>query len=180
MENLVELIQQFTDDGILICFNGALSHSLIEELGNAAKTYLKERELKLGIMSDVFSVYIEQTQNVRNYINIRQLSNTKLDRGIIKISSRNGDYTVSSGNYILKSDVLVLKEKLDSLKVLDKKELRKRYKDQMRREVPEGAMGAGLGLIDMARKASYGLEYAFNSIDSDHDFFTLSVTIKGA
>jgi hypothetical protein len=179
MEDLLELKKMFTQNGILLCFNGTLSHSLIEELGNAAKSYLNQKSADAGVITDVFSVYIEQIQNVRNYILTHELANTPLDSGVIKISSVGDDYSVSSGNYLLTADHNALKERLQQLNRMDKTELKKLYKAQLRKEPEPGSRGAGVGLIDMARKAMTGLDYAFHPIDERSEFFTLNVTVKG-
>jgi len=40
-----------------------------------------------------------------------------------------------------------------------------------------GSKGAGLGLIEMARKGSEPIEYSFLSIDDNFSFFTISVVV---
>ena len=40
MPNLYKLKQSFDSEEIMLCFNGPISHSLIEETGNALKRYM--------------------------------------------------------------------------------------------------------------------------------------------
>jgi hypothetical protein len=65
--DLLSLRQQFTQENILLCFNGPISSSLIQELGEALKSYLKADQTEPSLSMDVFSVYIELTQNIRHY-----------------------------------------------------------------------------------------------------------------
>jgi hypothetical protein len=179
MNDLLDLKEDFTRRGVLIAFNGAFSHSLIEELGNAAKAYLESERMTPQKIIDVFAVYIEQTQNVRNYSKLRQLHERGRETAIITIGCADSEYTVSAGNYVLRQDVVALNRKLDDLVGLDKAELRKRYKEQLRRDAPPGATGAGVGLIDMARRATSELIYQFDAVDDEFAFFTLQVTVAG-
>jgi len=179
MENLLSFKETMTKEGILISFNGSFSNSIIEEIGRAIRTYLQEEKLSGGIISDVFSVYIEQTQNIRNYIQLSEMTNTVFGEAIVTIAKKDGYYTISSGNSIKKTDVKPLTEYLEKLNGLDKKELRKLYKEQLRKPANPKARSAGLGLIDIARKASEKIRFQFQQQNEQYDFFNLFVTVKG-
>lgn len=177
MQDLVALRERFSRDGILISFNGPFTHSIIEEIGNAVKRYLEGEQLDRGAITDVFAVYIEQTQNARNYLARRSFAGEGGASAIVVISGLEGSYVVSSGNLILKEDVAELSARLEEINGLDKDGLKRLYKERLRRERGPEDRGAGLGLIDIARRAKGKLEYSFREIDADHDFFSLAVTV---
>lgn len=179
MTDILALKSSFSRDGILMAFNGAFNHSLIEELGNAAKTYLESEQITPQTIIDVFAVYIEQTQNVRNYTAARGLRELAKDSAVVIIGYSDGEYTLCSGNYILTDDIPLLRRQLDEIAELDKAGLRKLYKQQLRKEAPPGATGAGVGLIDMARRATKPMEYRFDSDSDAFGFFTLEVKVAG-
>jgi len=178
MDNLLQLHQDFSRRGVLISFNGSLSNSIIEEIGNAIKRYLEEEQRGKGTIIDVFAAYIEQTQNIRNY-----LRNNDIDEdhrsSIMLISTYEGNYQIASGNSIQKSDVAALKSRLEEINCLDKDGLKQLYKEQRRKERTPDALSAGLGLIDIARRAMSGLKYRFDPQDELYDFFSLIVTVQG-
>ena len=60
---------------------------------------------------------------------------------------------------------------------MDKQELKQYYKQQLKADVPPGSNSAGLGLIDMARKASRPLEYSIMKLDQAVCFFTLKACV---
>ncbi|MCX7634612.1 MAG: hypothetical protein N2Z74_02575, partial [Syntrophales bacterium] len=60
--DLRKLRDEFTAQGIMICFNGPFSQSIIAEIGKAVRRYLEGEELNKGIIMDVFAVYIELSQ----------------------------------------------------------------------------------------------------------------------
>jgi hypothetical protein len=176
---LYEIKKTFNQRGMLICFAGPFSHSIIEELGTAVKRYLEAEELTKASLMDVFSVFIEQTQNVRNYAEQKaSQGNTDCDfnSGIVAIGKNGVKYVVSSGNFAERRDIQRAIEKLEELKALDKLGLKAAYKEQMRRELPPGQT-SGLGLIDMSRKTSIPLEYSIIDVDNRYCFFSLTATL---
>lgn len=178
--SLLELHQQFELANIQICFNGPLSHSIIEELGLAVRRYLENDTGGSDKMMDVFAVYIEQTQNVRNYAYKKQQDNPAATQfnAITLLIGREGDhYVVICGNVISQHDLPIVQDKIEQIRALDAAGLKQLYKTQRRKPVEPGAQGAGLGLIDMARKTSEPLSYEVQNIDSETAFFTLKAVV---
>lgn len=54
--DLFELRTHFNQSRILLCFNGPISRSLIEEIGSALKNYLQAEQAHISAAMDVFSV----------------------------------------------------------------------------------------------------------------------------
>ena len=179
MQTLHEVRSALSADGILICFNGPFSHGIIEELGKAVRRYLETEEVRKTALMDVFAVYIEATQNVANYANRPgrpEEERQRLNAGLIVIGRQGEHYVVQSGNPLLAADAEALSRRLDRISALDKPGLKALYKEQMRQPVEPGG-GAGLGLIDMARKANAPLEYALVPDDAGLLFFSLKVIL---
>lgn len=177
--NLYELQELLTRDEILICFVGPFSHSIIEELGTAVKHHLEAEQVTKSSLMSVFSIFIEQAQNVKHYAE-RKVAEGKSDgpfgSGIVVIGRSGDKYVVSSGNVVEHKDIQVPVAKLENLKSLDPKGLKSAYKQQLRKEAAPGE-SAGLGLIDMARKASEPLQHSIIPIDEQHCFFSLKAII---
>lgn len=174
--NLFALKEQLRDAGILISFTGSFSHSIIEELGTAVKKYLESAESQKTAMMDVFSVYIEAAQNVRNYAERTGNGQSETDASIVVIARGPTRYRIYAGNVIEAADVDDLGARLDALAGLDKAGLKDAYKDQLRKQRPDGH-GAGLGLIEMARRASQPLQYSFTPLPDGRAYFSLCVEI---
>lgn len=175
--NLFALKEQLREAGILISFSGSFSHSIIEELGTAVKKYLESAEIRKTAMMDVFSVYIEAAQNVRNYSERRRLAgHTDTDASIVVIARRDAHYRIYAGNVVNETDQAALAARLDLLAGLDKAALKVAYKEQLRKERGEGE-GAGLGLIEMARRAAQPLEYSFTPLADGRAYFSLCIEI---
>lgn len=165
---------------IVISFNGPFSQSVIEELGEAIRRHLESQTQPHKRIADVFAVYIEVTQNIRHYAaqaGRDAAHNALLNAGTVLIAREADRYAVVAGNLVLKQDTAALARRLDSVIGLDSDALKAAYKERLRTPVPNGAFGAGLGLLQMARTASAPLEYSLSEGDPDHDFFSLTVPI---
>ncbi|MCP5158445.1 MAG: hypothetical protein H6974_14845 [Gammaproteobacteria bacterium] len=176
--DLVRLKDELGERGILISFSGPFSHSIIEELGKVVRNHLENTRLSRTAMMDVFAVYVEQAQNVGNYLRHweQEPSGERIASSGIVVIARDGErYVVSSGNLMVQIDVAPLVVYLEQLRALDKAGLKALHKQKLRQPLSE-AGGGGLGLIEMARKATMPLQYALTTVDAGV-FFTLRVVI---
>src|SRR3546814_2361675 len=98
--DLFSMRESVLEQDIMICFNGPFSRSIIEELGNAVRRYMESAATERGAMMDVFSAYIEQTQNVRNYVTRRYPDDLIRQSAIILIANNDEGYAVCCGNVI--------------------------------------------------------------------------------
>ncbi len=179
--NLLQLKKTLEEANILICFNGPFSQSIIEELGNAVRRYLSNDQMESAVLMDVFSVYIEQTQNIRNYARRREAlgdKNPAYEMATVLIG-RDGDrHIVASGNTVHADDAAALAATIDELNGLDRQELRARFKEQSRKPASnEVGRGAGLGLIDIARKTSGPIQHMMHPLSEQHVFFQIIAAI---
>lgn len=177
---LLDTQNTLKDKGILISFSGRFSQGIIVELGQAVQNYMKAEKIPKNEIYKTFAIFIELSQNIQNYSAVKE--NTDKDckianSGIANIGKTNGRYFVWAGNIIENSDAAPLKEKLDYLLTLDKPELKKLYKEQLKSDIQPESKGAGIGLIDIVRKAGEPPKYSIKQIDNDYSFYEIFVTI---
>lgn len=183
------LIWKLNEMGVIMSFNGSFTQGIVEEIGDAISAYL---DLRNGDKNepghdsgyDVFSVFIEQSQNIKNYF-MKKMNDDddrtlyrKSFESMLLIGIENGHYFISSGNFIENTDIKSLMNRFDQVNSLKKEDLDKLYK-RMLLDKPEDteAQSAGLGIIDMARRATSPLEYLITPKDDRLSFFTLKVYI---
>lgn len=179
-KNLIELQNILRDNGILISFSGRFSQGIIEELGEAIKNYMEAEKNTKNSIFNVFAIFVEQSQNIRNYTiskeetcNYDKISNS----GIVNIGRDGDEYFICSGNLVENNDTAKLIERLELIKGMGKEELKKLYKSELKKELPEDSISAGVGLIDIARKASQPIEYSLDRIDDTFSFYQLRVVV---
>lgn len=173
VDSAVEIYQKMQDDGIILVQKGDFSQDSILPL-----IQLFEGNLDLMASNVIFKkkalyVLIEMLQNITRHSN--EIDNRK--QGILIVSRReDGEYEISTGNYLSAERAEVLKNNLDEIVDLDKIGLTKKYKEQLMRPSEEGA-GAGIGLIEICRNSTERLNYNFYNIEDDLKFFVLNVKL---
>lgn len=180
--DLYLLRETFNRKRILLCFNGPFSQPLIEEIGHALKRHLHDdqQDTAPSLALDVFAVYIELTQNIKKYAAARHYTEQDGAGTIIIGRYADGRHLISAGNVVEQEDGEWLAERIDRLAQMDRSQLKAAYKTQLRQAHSDAALatGAGLGLIDIARKAAEPVSCALQPLAGDNRlFFSLRVVI---
>jgi hypothetical protein len=180
--DLYQFYQGIKQKDIIFCYSGPISQATVEGIGHTLKLDLEIEDAGFNVTQAIFSIFVEQMQNILNYSAEKVKEDTELDKelriGVLVIGQEEGGLYVYCGNKVLSSDVVKLQEKIESIRSLNKDELKALYKEKRRQVPEEGSKGAGLGLIEMARKSERPMEYAFIPIDSQYSFFSIKVTIR--
>jgi hypothetical protein len=121
----------------------------------------------------VFMFVLESLQNVTRHSD----GNEHAGMSLVVYSKVNGGYIVTTGNVISTSNIGDLKKRLDEINHLETGELRNVYRQMLSNSEFSSKGGAGLGLIEMAKKTGNKLDYDFLQFDSEHSYFILSKTV---
>lgn len=176
--DLLAMRENYNRQRIMLCFNGPISRSLIKEIGNALRNYLAAEQAQPSAAMDVFAVYIEMTQNIRHYATRMQYCDQDASATVAIARDEDGRYVVSAGNLVEHADGLRLVEWVKGLAGLDKLQLKAAYKEQLRKPRDgDCASGAGLGLLDIARKSSRPLHASLREQADGRAFFSLRAVI---
>lgn len=175
--DLYDLRNEFDKSGIMTCFNGPFSHSIIEEIGKAVRNHLAAESISQDAVLDVFAVYIEMAQNVRNYLTVRNISQTDAASSIITIAKKDSSYIVSSGNIILQEDIQSICKRIEEINDMTPEERKKQYRELLRQEAVPGVLGAGLGLLEIAKRTSDKMRCSIRPIDESFGFITITAFI---
>lgn len=180
--SLYSLYNQLLSERIQFCYSGPIAQSSIEGVGETLRRKLELEAAGNATTLAVFSIFIEQVQNVLNYSAEKLQKDEQDDRelrvGVIVIGQDQiGNYTVSCGNKVYNRDIPRIQESIEYLKSLSKDELKVLYRERRRQQSQPGSRGAGLGLIEMARRSAAPMSYAFEQIDDEVSFFSIKVSV---
>ncbi|SEQ32223.1 hypothetical protein SAMN05421693_12419 [Ectothiorhodospira magna] len=177
--DLFGLRRQFHHGQILLCFNGPISRGLIEEIGNALRNYLEADNTLPGAAMDVFAIYIELTQNIRHYVTRMGYDDRDGSATVVVARNDQGRHVIMSGNLTQPEDAVRLQQRVAELAAMDKTELKAAYKAQLRQPRTRSALsGAGLGLVDVARKSVEPLQAQVSVIpDDERVLFSLRAVV---
>jgi hypothetical protein len=173
--DLLAIREIFNRQNIMLCFNGPVTAPLIEEIGTALRKHMEGLEESPSAVADVFSVYIEMAQNIRRYAQMQAFENETstilISRDVL------GHYVISASNVVRHADANALGERIEQLRSLDKEALKTAFKTQLRQPRSTLSGSAGLGLIDIARKATAPLQHALQTLESGRVLFSLRVVL---
>jgi len=182
--NILEYGKLLAEHNISIIYSGPLWAEGIDGMAEFLQKRLDMDDMSLSTSQAVFSVFVEQMNNMLMYSAEREkhehpeTGTVETPSGIFVLGSNDKSYYVQTGNVIKNSSVGLLKDRIDFLNTLDKKELREFYKEQIKSENdnPE-SKGAGLGLTEIARRATSKIEYEFIPYGEGLSYFTMYVTV---
>ena len=176
--SLMSLREFFSDYRILICFNGPISTTLIGEIGSALKEHIESHHAPELEVMDVLSVYIEMSQNIRNYATSHGFSDAESSATVVIAAAEAGHYAVCAGNLVEMEDGKALLKRIHELAACDKPQLKVLYKQQLRQPHSQTpGQGAGLGLIEIARRSSQPMEASLDPLEHGRAFFSLRAII---
>ncbi len=172
IEDVKKIHKKLNQENILINFNGRFNRNNILSLLSVIKN-----QMDVSVTSrKVYAIMVEMLQNISKHTN--DIEGVKKNRGIFYLRRNENDLVLTSGNYILNSEVKGLKKSIGYLNSLDKEQLYKIYDSILLGNNSVTAEKTGLGFIDMLIKSGNKLNSYFKEIDNELSFFALQATVK--
>ncbi len=179
-QEIQRFYHQLQDKGIIFSFSGPISQSLLEGIGHTLKQKMTLEDTSTNIIQKVFSIFVELMQNIINYSAQKvtaEEAEHDISYGVLIVGKEEDHFYIISGNYIQKEQEAALHEKLTKIRSMDRDELKQFYKKQRRLQADNASKGAGLGFIEMARKASQPIEFEIARLENMYSFFVVKAVI---
>jgi hypothetical protein len=167
-------------EGIMFSFVGPVSHNVVEGVGTVLRNKMQIEAVSTNVSLKVFSIFIEQIQNVIRYSADRIPQDdfdSEISFGMLIVGEKNNQYFLVGGNRVSQEQKDRLDDFLDKLSKMNKDELKQYYKERRKADPDEHSKGAGLGFIEMARKSSEPIKYNFELIESESYYFTIETVV---
>ena len=138
---------------------------------------LKLNEVPIGIATALCSVYVEMINNMRMHSAPRSSDASLL--GILLLGVDTERYYLQSSNAVKNEKVENITIQIERMNSHIKTELRKFYKFRRRRDNPnEDSQGAGLGMIEIAKRTTNPIDFEFKGLGEGITFFTMLVKLN--
>lgn len=178
MLNVYEYFKKMQDEKVILYFKGEITNNLLTSILQLVDERLERKNEDLKIKRKVFSILLECLQNIYNYHQTQNFQNDALQSATLMIRRTDDAYYIITGNYMVKDKVRNLKDKLNKVNALSSVGLKNFYKEILSKQEPTETGGAGLGLIDMARKSGEKIYYSFDDINNNHCFYSLQIKVS--
>ncbi len=178
--SVYDLLYKMSAENIVLAYQGDIDAGLLESVYSMMNRHLEEKKISSDRKKKFFYILIESLQNVFHHqvVKFENLNGEKIvAAGFIIKSDDEGTYNIITGNYLPNSKVDGLKKQLEEVNSLGPEELREYYRQSLSGNEFSEKGGAGLGIIEMARRSGNKLMYEFTKINNDYSFFSLTITI---
>jgi hypothetical protein len=180
MLDIYDFYEKMERNKIMLSFKGDITSELLTSILQIMESKLDNMQEEPKIKKKVYNVLVECLQNLYHHLDIDPMdeNHAKFKSAIFMIGKVGPEYSIITGNYILREKVNSLKEKLTKINVMSKDELKEYYKEILNEGEFSDKGGGGLGMIDIARKSGQKLNFNFAEVDNRYSFFSLNIKIS--
>lgn len=173
-----DVFQALENDELSYFFRGSFSQSITEGLISLTESNLNKTKEPTKIKKKVYFIMVESLQNIIKHQDKDDEPETEINPSLFIIQKNGPKYFITSGNVISVGNINSLQGKLDKINSLSAEDLKQYYLEVLEcGEISEKG-GAGLGLIDMAKKSGNKLSFDFSTLDNNLSYFYLQTSIN--
>ncbi len=181
MRHILDFYQILRSDNLCFIYQGDFSDGITEKIISLSEYSIDGSKEMTDIRNKVSFVIVECFQNIVRHGNDAQ---TKINRtvtfpGLFSTRNTHDNIFITSANLIENNHIAELKGKLEKLNNLDKDQIRALYLDILTNGGLSNKGGAGLGLVEMARKSGNPLEFSFENENDKISLFYLMLQMNG-
>lgn len=143
---------------LLLAFNGDFSQDVIVNLGELVRNEVIVVS-NAALSKRAFTVFVEMAQNVLHYSLERGVAGQ--GRGRFLLVQASDGFHLLTCNLIDAAQMDHLKQRVSEINRMGPAELKSSYLSKRRQVIPESNGGAGLGLMDIARRSGKPIGIGF-------------------
>lgn len=179
--DIYSIYQMMERDHIILSFKGQITKDLMASVYQIMESRLESINEDPKKKKKVYNILVETLQNIYHHMDELQKDeepdDTCRDAMFMIVRGEDGIYKIHTGNFILNSKCDILNQRIEQINAMSPEELRAHYVDTLNTTGFSDKGGAGLGIIDIARKSGNKLGYGFNHVSDKYSFFSLVVSI---
>ena len=177
--NVYNIKEMIKDEGVVfLTYGGFLSQPIIAGMTEALEKEAESVELNMGIASNIFTIFVELSQNMMNYSKSDEHGDRDIDpTGLVVVTKTDDYYYIHSQNVVSVEDKSKMDPKLIDITTMNKDEIKARYKELRRSGKDTHGKGGGIGFYEIAKRCD-SVKYDFKSINDDKFEFHFEATIK--
>jgi hypothetical protein len=176
ISSVLGLYDDLEDQGIILVYVGKFTHKITKMFTALTEDETDYHNESKTLKRRLHHSVVEILQNMTKH-STELFTEVKFGKGMFLLGKKHDTYYIYTANKIQKSEVNKLSTAIDLVNSSTQEELRELYKKQLRDGMISVKGGAGLGLIDIARKTGNILQYFFLPIDDLHEYFIFKVEV---
>lgn len=177
IKTILSLLDEMIDYGITVTYLGEFNHEIIKIFTAMAEDKMEKRFEEKSTRKVVYHALVETLQNMNKHSD--ELSDDgNIGKGLFFIGKKEDIYYIITSNRITAGKKESMIKAIQQVNNASKEELKNMYKEQLVKGKLSEKGGAGLGLIDIARKTGEKIEYQFLPLEDDNWFFIFKIEIN--
>lgn len=172
---LSRLYKEIDKESEFFMYYGKITDQLTEAITGIQNSDLANDGGKQLLATEKKTLFLI-VESVQNIIRHGARKSTE-QKGLMVISKKKDGLYLTTGNSIDARNVDDLRQKIDKINQMKEQDLKIEYKRILTEESFSEQGGAGLGLIQIARKTLQKIDYSFEKIDATHYFFLMVIKI---
>jgi hypothetical protein len=178
VKSVLNIYDEMIKSGISLVYIGEFNQEITKTFAGMAEDSMDRNSEERKIKKKVYHVLVETLQNMNKHSDeINEQGIKGVGSGLFMLGQKDDRYFVITANKVHQSKRVGLHRAIDEVNTSTPEELKEMYKKQIKEGSISSRGGAGLGLIDIARKTGKQLEYQFLKLDEEYYFFLLKVKI---
>lgn len=173
-EQLFILFKELEDYNLSYVYKGIFNPNLTDKILSLSETNMNLTGESSKTQKKVYFVMVETLQNITRHQDVNQ---TEENHAFFVVLNKQGEYSLTSGNIIDNSKIDELTQSIEKINSLQPDELKEYYKHVLENTGMSDKGGAGLGLIEMARKSGNKLLYHFRKLKDNSSFFYFNTKV---
>ncbi|HUX53840.1 MAG TPA: SiaB family protein kinase [Williamwhitmania sp.] len=176
IKSVSNIYDEMIENGFSVVYLGEFSHEITKMFTTMAESDMEKNSEERVVQRKVYHVMVETLQNMNKHSD--EIKESNIGNGLFIIGKKQDIYYIITSNKVAEYHKEPLERALNQVNSATKEELNQMYRKQIREGKLSDKGGAGLGLIDIARKIGEPLNYQFLQLDEKNYFFILKVEIN--
>lgn len=174
--NAQEYFLKLNEQQVISAFKGKIGPEVLRSILKSTESNLVDVKESVPIRKKIFNILVELVQNLIKHVD----AEAKGDKGnsTLMVTRDSEGYLISTGNHIQRQMSEFVQERIQLLNKMSREELRQFYMDNMEKNEMSEKGGAGLGLIDIVRKAGGKLDCFIEPVNDHLDFLVLQIRVQ--
>ena len=170
VDSALWFFDKIRNDKFCLLYNGSFSDDITHKFIELSEYNLESSEDLSKMKNKVSFLMAECFQNIVRHGAEKSPEDSHLP-GFFSTKNLGNTFFITTGNLINKNNIESLEGRLKLVNSLSTEELKVLYMDVITNNTLSEKGGAGLGLIEMARKSGHRIEYSFDDYNREFSFF---------
>lgn len=173
------LLKSLLEDDLIFAYTGVVSDSITHKIIELTQLNIDSKGNFFKLKNKISFLMAECYQNVARHGKYSaEVSSIGDNQGAFYVRGVTDCFFIASANTVANDVIPSIKEKLEKVNSLNTDELRILLKQVLAKGQLSDRGGAGLGIIEMARRTGRKISYDFVPTDSKTSLFFIQLTLK--